>query len=175
MRNRHSPINPRRCSLSHDGRQAAFLSLSLSFSLSLSLALSLSLSLSPPRSDTIGPANPAPRLARGDHCTVRRGRTVYNNALRRARARARTLALSLFLSFSLSRSLSGTRGERRMSCTVSRSLSIVVCDDDLPRKELLRVATVPCYARECTSFAPATTCRIPAVFTSHVRQGGEVR
>jgi len=116
MRNRHSPINPRRCSLSHDGRQAAFLSLSLS-----------------PRDPTQSDLR---TRVRGWHGEITAPSVVEERYIIMHYA-ARSLSLSFSfapsLSLSFSRSLGGTRGERRMSCTVSRSLSIVVRDDDFHR------------------------------------------
>jgi len=110
MRNRHSPINPRRCSLSHDGRQAAFLSLSLSFSLSLSLSLSLSRSLSLPRDPTQSDLRTRLRGWHGEITapSVVEERYIIMHYAARARARARSLSLSFSLSLFLD--LSAVRG-----------------------------------------------------------------
>lgn len=68
MQNRHLPINPRRCSVSHEAPAASCLSPSFS------LLLSRSSSFSPIRHNRT-------RAGTRDHCTVRGRRTVYNNAL----------------------------------------------------------------------------------------------
>lgn len=140
----YSPINLRRCSLSHD-----------------TACLSLPLSIR----HRVEPANPGPRLGTGDHCTavyirmylscarvyVRTlwRRTVYNNAL---------CALSI----------SRTAGKTDMSYTghdISLS-SIGECDATRspPRVTLRR----HCVVRTCDHLP-----NCPAMFTSHEEEGGE--